>query len=215
MNLEASWKKLILDIDNQSIELASSPEYITLFSEVGLFIWFIYRSDTVTLSDGTAFSFGKLLTDTPFASDAQARNFGKYLTENFSAADAIARRDFGKGLFETANASDAMARGFGKTLNTDIASAADALARTFGKTLTDTTTATDDLDGEATTEDDQEIQFFKVLNHLASASDAKAVTFGKFLAHAASLTDAGSLRSQNYCDFTYFAEDYVGQSRTF
>jgi len=31
----------------------------------------------------------------------------------------------------------------------------------------------------------------------------------------ASLTDAGSYRSQNYCDFAYFAEDYVGASGTF
>jgi len=30
-----------------------------------------------------------------------------------------------------------------------------------------------------------------------------------------SLTDTGSLRSQGYADFSYFAEDYVGSSRTF
>ena len=215
MNLEASWKKLILDVDNQSIALASSPEYITLVTEVGLFIWFIYKEDIVTLSDGTAFSFGKLLTDNPFVSDAQARNFGKYLTDAFGAADAIAKRDFGKAAFDTANASDALARSFGKSLQDLTGSVSDAAAMTFGKFLTSAATATDDLDGETTAEDDQEIQFFKVLNHTTSAADAKALAFGKFLADLTSSTDAGSLRSQNYCDFTYFAEDYVGESRTF
>ena len=214
MNLEASWKKLILDVDNQTIALASSPEYITLVTEVGLFIWFIYKDDTVTLSDGTAFSFGKLLTDNPFVSDAQARNFGKYGVDAFGATDAVTRRDFGKAAFDTANASDALAKLIGTRLQ-DTYYASDAAARTFGKFLTSSITATDDLDGEATTEDDQEIQFFKVLNHIAGATDAKALTFGKILAHTAASSDAGSLRSQNYCDFTYFAEDYVGESRTF
>ena len=88
-------------------------------------------------------------------------------------------------------------------------------ARTFGKFLTSTATATDDLDGEATTEDDQEIQFFKVLNHTTSAADTKTLTVSLAKADTTNASDAGSLRSQNYCDFTYFAEDYVGQSRTF
>ncbi len=214
MNLEASWKKLILDVDNQTIALASSPEYITLVTEVGLFIWFIYKSDTVTLSDGTAFSFGKLLTDNPFVSDAQARNFGKYVVDAFGATDAVTRRDFGKAAFDTANASDALAKSIGARLQ-DTYYASDAAARTFGKFLASSVTSTDDLDGEATTEDDQEIQFFKVLNHITGAADTKALSFEKILTHTASFSDIGSLRSQNYSNFEFFAEDYVGESRTF
>ena len=215
MNLEASWKKLILDVDNQTIALASSPEYITLVTEVGLFIWFIYKSDTVTLSDGTAFSFGKLLTDNPFVSDAQARNFGKYVVDAFGATDAVTRRDFGKAAFDMANASDALAKSIGAVLPGITASATDTTARTFGKFLASSVTSTDDLDGEATTEDDQEIQFFKVLNHITGAADTKALSFEKILTHTASFSDIGSLRSQNYSNFEFFAEDYVGESRTF
>lgn len=215
MNLEISWKKLILAIDNQSIELVASPNYINLVTEVGLFVWFIYKDDTVTLSDDTTFSFSKLLTDTPFVSDAQARAFGKFVVDAFAASDSITRKDFGKSLADSAAMTDALAKTIGTTLPGDTATASDSIARAFAKFLTSTATATDDLDGEATTEDDQEIQFFKVLNNSTSAADAKALTFGKFLADIASTTDAGSLRSQNYCDFTYFAEDYVGESRTF
>ena len=71
MNLDVVWKKLVIDADNGSIDLIASPDYINLATEVGLFIWFIYKEDTALLSDGTAFTFNKLLTDTPFASDAQ------------------------------------------------------------------------------------------------------------------------------------------------
>ena len=38
---------------------------------------------------------------------------------------------------------------------------------------------------------------------------------GKNLGESLSVTDSGSLRSQGYCDFTYFAGDYVGASATF
>jgi hypothetical protein len=213
MNLDVVWKKLVIDADNGSIELVASPEYVTLATEVGLFIWFIYKEDTATLSDGTAFSFGKLLTDTPFVSDAQARAFGKYAAHTLTAMDARTLA-FGKGLFDTATLSDGTAFSFGKLL-TDTPFVSDAQARTFGKFLTSTATATDDLDGEATTEDDQEIQFFKVLNHTTSAADTKTLTVSLAKADTTNASDAGSLRSQNYCDFTYFAEDYVGQSRTF
>jgi len=213
MNLDVVWKKLVIDADNGSIELVASPEYVTLATEVGLFIWFIYKEDTATLSDGMVFSFDKLLTDTPFVSDAQARAFGKYAAHTLTAMDARTLA-FGKGLFDTATLSDGTAFSFGKLL-TDTPFVSDAQARTFGKFLTSTATATDDLDGEATTEDDQEIQFFKVLNHTTSAADTKTLTVDLAKADTTNASDAGSLRSQNYCDFTYFAEDYVGQSRTF
>jgi hypothetical protein len=214
MNLDVVWKKLVIDADNGSIELVASPEYVTLATEVGLFIWFIYKEDTATLSDGMVFSFGKLLTDTPFVSDAQARAFGKYAADTLTAMDARTLA-FGKGLFDTAAAADALAKSMGKLLPGETATAVDSAARTFGKFLTSTATATDDLDGEATTEDDQEIQFFKVLNHTTSAADTKTLTVDLAKADTTNASDAGSLRSQNYCDFTYFAEDYVGQSRTF
>ena len=37
----------------------------------------------------------------------------------------------------------------------------------------------------------------------------------KNLSDTASTTDAGLLIMQDYCDITYFLEDYVGTSRTF
>jgi len=95
----------------------------------------------------------------------------------------------------------------------------------FGKRPSDT----------ATPSDDQEIQFTKVRTDVATFSDfvvlvqsrARAFAenlaftddnffnFGARLSDTTSATDAGSLRSHNYSDFTYFSEDFVGASRTF
>lgn len=46
-------------------------------------------------------------------------------------------------------------------------------------------------------------------------SDAEFRAPNKVLTELAATTDAGSLKSQGYSDLTYFAEDYVGASRTF
>lgn len=49
----------------------------------------------------------------------------------------------------------------------------------------------------------------------AQFSDSNSKSFTKGRSEQAAVTDAGSLRSQGYCDFSYFAEDFVGASRTF
>lgn len=214
MNLDVVWKKLVIDANNEAIELTASPQYINMATNVGLFIWFIYKEDTTLLSDGTTFSFAKLLTDTPFASDAQARAFGKFVSDTFTAIDSRALT-FGKQAFDAASVADQLTKTVGATLVDSVTSVHDIPIRAFGKNITSLVTATDDLDGEATTEDDQEIQFFKVLSNATSVTDANTLTVGLAKADSFALLDTGSLRSQGYCDFTYFAEDYVGESRTF
>jgi hypothetical protein len=48
-----------------------------------------------------------------------------------------------------------------------------------------------------------------------TVSDITLLSIGKGFADTMSLSDAGSIRMQNYCDFSYFDEDYVGTSATF
>jgi len=60
-----------------------------------------------------------------------------------------------------------------------------------------------------------------VLQFTASQQDSGFVreesvkSVNKNLTDSPSSVDVGSLRSQGYCDFDYFAEDFVGQSRNF
>ena len=64
-------------------------------------------------------------------------------------------------------------------------------------------------------------EVFSLQVSLSPFSDAPGITDSadivpnKVFTELPSLTDAGSLRSQGYCDFTFFAEDYVGASRNF
>ena len=87
----------------------------------------------------------------------------------------------------------------------------------YQKILSETIGVTDDIDGESSVLDDQEIQFFKVRVDVAHATDTLDFTmaFNRTFTDTASSTDAGSIRNQGYADFTFFAEDYVGVSRTF
>jgi hypothetical protein len=49
----------------------------------------------------------------------------------------------------------------------------------------------------------------------AGAVDTVVIAANLGIVDAASIADSGSIRMQDYCDFTYFAEDYVGEARTF
>jgi hypothetical protein len=123
--------------------------------------------------------------------------------------------DFTKSLVDEATTSDALSYNYHKPLS-DTFSTGDSFAHSFVKSVTDLIHATDDLDGEASVEDDQNMSFVKKRSDSTFAFDnisVKSIT--KALADAANIADSGSLRGQSYCDFTYFAEDYVGFSRTF
>ena len=92
---------------------------------------------------------------------------------------------------------------------------ADSAPKSFHKFINENFTATDDLDGEATAQDDQEITFFKVRSDLAAMTDTVTIAQGKLLGDTSALTDSGSYRGQGYCAFDYFESDYVGYSGTF
>lgn len=55
----------------------------------------------------------------------------------------------------------------------------------------------------------------KELSDSATVSDLLFFAKSTFFSDTIDPTDSGSIRMQDYCDFTYFAEDYVGSSTTF
>jgi len=64
---------------------------------------------------------------------------------------------------------------------------------------------------------DGNIQYLliKVLNEALAVSDTQTVVFATNKSDNAVLSSSGVLSMQDYCDITYFLEDYVGQTRTF
>jgi hypothetical protein len=81
----------------------------------------------------------------------------------------------------------------------------DAAQLILSKTAIDSIAATDFVSS----------QTVKNLIDTTFGSDVLSLVFTRPLQDQAGLSDAGYLLFQNYCDITYFSEDYVGTSRTF
>lgn len=187
-----------------------------------------YKSlkDTAGLSDDQIMSFFKSLTDSAGARDAYAMFLQKPLTELVANTEdhaylltkkikedfvGLADDDvyvFMKALLNVAGASDALANELHKpTFDGYLAS--DAYAGFLTKAVLDRINVTDDIDGAASIQDDQEMQFTKTVTDVAGVSDVIyiiievlrdfvddafvgdhfAASFAKPFADAAQLTD--------------------------
>ena len=213
-------------------------------------------SDSGALTDDDVLTIVKGLTETPAVAEAHIFALTKSLSDSSSFIDTPSIRPT-KAFTEAPSANDDDTLDFTKVAGDDTAQDycdqsyfledyiqgdridlgffTDDNVVSITKFLNDQTFVTDDLDGEATAEDDQEIAFVKTRTDIGVASDTfnRTVVYlrdftengsasesavkltTKVRADSAAFTDSGDLRSQGYCDFTYFAEDYVGASRTF
>lgn len=105
---------------------------------------------------------------------------------------------------------------------------------TVQKSFSDQFFATDDVDGALTDQDDVTLEFFKATDHTPVVSEIRIFNFSKEITDQQNYfledyvaedyvvgprvfaDDAGTILSQGYVlGATYFAEDYVGESRTF
>lgn len=179
----------------------------------GDFLIFKFFFDQTNAVDSLSKAQGKALFDEPSAEDSAQKYFVKDRVDSYSAADSAI---LGIGIVKNDAASfgDDQQYSFGKHVN-EVPLAQDDERKDFYKFINEVFSATDDLDGEATAEDDQEMTFVKVRSDLSTLTDVIALSSLKGLIDNAGIYDSGSLRNQGYCSFDYFAEDYVGASRTF
>jgi hypothetical protein len=193
---------------------AADIAYIDLFLDIeidntGLFK---YVGESVVLTDGRVMSFARTLSDTVSFPDSTAKDVSLSKSDSVSLSDTLSRLLIFIRLFnETVSLADALAivTTFNRSFSEN-AAISDSRAFTFEKYLFDSFALNDLSDVNGTT-----ISFADFTNNVISASDARFLANSKLFQDALSLTDSGNLRSQNYCDPTYFAEDYVGESRTF
>ena len=192
-------------------------------------------SETIGVAEANIMSYGKPLGDAAAVAESISKAFPKSFADSFSVAEDAAILGLSKPFSETPGVTDVLRPSANKGLS-ETPSFVDAItARALTKALANSVDATDDVDGEASILDDQEMQFVKNTTNVATVSEVIAIAttfnrafgdsfgvtdgdvlnFRKRPSNTASMTDAGSLRSQGYCDFTYFQEDYVGASRTF
>jgi hypothetical protein len=119
-------------------------------------------------------------------------------------------RSTGKSLQDSFNQSDSNTKAFVKA-RADAFTFTELLSRSLTRTIQDGFAMNDSAD----LADGITYQTVKYVNNLAFVTDAKVLSSSLGKTDTVSLVSAGILTSQSYCDLSYFAEDYVGNSRTF
>lgn len=160
-------------------------------------------TDLVTLSTTKGFSEFLLTTET------LAQNVEKLLTETFTAADAISFQTiYTRSFFENLVSGDSYL--FGIQLNkSETVNPADTLAIQFSTQLADSVNIIDMMDGD--------LDFFllKVISEFSTLSDQYSIDFVTEKSDNMSLSDTGYILSQDYVEFGYFSQDYVGSGQSF
>lgn len=202
-------------ISYRVIKLALAVQAKKLAVALGNFIKAKFITDTVSVEDTAVITRLKFFTDLVGATDdpiivpnkginntVTFQDDSRYFAEDYISEDYVLQTgievNFGKALAESVGVQSS-------TL----------IETTYLRSFSDGFTATDDIDGVVTPEDDQKVQFFKNTTNTVGITDAAALQLGISLSEAPAATDSGLIVSQGYCDITYFAEDYVGESRTF
>lgn len=149
-------------------------------------------------------AYARSLADSSAAQDAIAFELARVFEDAYAAADDAAKATQ-KPLDDGATINaDEYVLAFGKAPS-DAPILTESLIVDLAKLLYDASTAADVVCLHVSTQESDTL----------AVSDVKSLGPNKVLNELASTTDAGSLRSQGYADFTYFAEDYVGASRAF
>jgi len=230
-------KRLRTSVAAMSLHTAVLSKQLSV--EVGRFIVFLTKADAFFVSENSVVSFKKILSDLGFVSEQTNFKFIKSFADRsaFSDGEPYFEEDYVEGapIAQTYTEPLQVFKAVGKPINNTSSAVDDAPVRYFEKVLGHGVGATDDVNG-VLPGDDQTIAFFKSLDqsfqaaedfvrrvayfrdfsNLYSASDTDTLLVGKITQDAAQMADDGSLRMQNYTeDMTYFAEDYVGVTRTF
>jgi hypothetical protein len=172
---------------------------------------FKYLTDLFSVSDAASLNTGKVPDADTFAlTDSQILGTNKGITDTASVGDTVVTvLIFIRNFADTASPTDA------KTLlispaYSDTFTTSETTAFSISKALSDSFALNDLSDAAGPT-----WSFSDFTNNVVSTSDSTTVTNTKGLSDSLSSSDSGTLISQGYCDITYFAEDYVGESRTF
>lgn len=96
-----------------------------------------------------------------------------------------------------------------ETLKTDAVVIGEAASRDISKPVSDTITMVDNMDANI------QHQFIKSISDFTTNTSAQVIDFAPNKSDNVSTGSSGYLLMQNYCDITYFLEDYVGSYRTF
>lgn len=193
--------------DDQEVHFFKNITDVVSFTESVLIVLSAIRefSDSASISDLVSQNVGKATSSFGSASEAHFKNSGKGLSD-ITEFEEETSFDVSKNLADTPLVGDVHAFGLSRSLS-DSWTVSDTPSLGPGKVLANGTGMTDE----------DTLSFGKGLS--SQTFIAESIVFSRVFIRTPSdstlISDAGSLRSQGYCDFTYFAEDFVGTSRTF
>lgn len=203
---------------------------VTMMDDVDIDYWLDKQlKDNQELADALAFSLVKgTLTDSASTLDFTALEPIKSLADAIDLPTETIAFAFSKALSDSISFTDAASafklyiRDYADNLTSsdntylepqlpeaESASATDIYVHTVSKNVAEDVILIDNMDG------DIQYAFIKLIGELLASSDSKVIDFVTNKSDNVASSDSGVLLMQDYCDITYFAEDYVGISRTF
>lgn len=168
-------------------------------------------ADSVAAPDQHAFTLGKPALDTVGASSAAAYDLSKLFGDSVGTTDSVEVvivliRDF----LDSFGVTDSRSFAFTKATQDGVV-ATEALSRDITKALADGVGMSD----FAGVGDGIAFVLVRTVANVAFIADNSARESLLAKSELTNVTDSGSIVNQDYCDLTYFAEDYVGVARSF
>lgn len=211
--------RLALRLSYDQLQLALGTIGVKLSVAVGFFIKFIRLNDQA-IADDQQIAKGTTRVITPdvfSATDSPIKLTNKVLAHGAGLDDGSPyfAEDYIVGAPDTQDYTfdSQIFFSVSKPLSNQII-VASAPVVNFNKVFFDNVDVNDEVDGSVSGAD-VELEFFKATDNTPRFSDQQAIFVGSALSNSASASDVGFLRSQSYTvDMSYFAEDYVGESRT-
>lgn len=211
LQVDAAYEKLQALASYQLLSTEFQYVLLKAVAVTGKFVEFINVDDTLTEVDATTLAVTKQLSDMTAMAEQISLGVNKSFQDIHTLADLFsAVVAFDRAFTDAVSFSDAATRSVSKFLIDSVAET-DAASLAVTKLLADVLAMSDSVVG---------------INFSDTADDALAIDdlgidddpaweLGKVLADTSSTSDSGLLIMQDYCDITYFAEDYVGFSRSF
>jgi len=185
-----------------TISAALLVSYIRIRTTLGHFFKFISPSDSVSVTEEQNY-FAEDYVELGYIAVPFYINFTKVLAEAVAFVDNIVLTKF-KTFTDSSTISESPALLVGKTPS-EVLTLSDAATRGYTKTVSEL----------ATLADNAARSFASGLSEASILTDVVALSASLAIIEQPVASDSGSLRMQDYCAFDYFAEDYVGASRTF
>jgi hypothetical protein len=199
--------------DISAVGVSKPVAETTSITDISSLALALLKTEGLAATDTSALSFSfATVVESLLAVDSSKLTVQPVYADAFSLSDTVVTvLIFLRNVFDTVTPTDTSAILFIAAPYVETLSSNDASAITFNQQLTEAF-AMNDL---ADVGDGIAFEFIDFTANVVSMSDSANLTPKPLYSDTISLSDTGVGSLQDYCDITYFAEDYVGSRFTF